>query len=89
MRWLSMACNFFKELYTADYGVHPQELLNLFEPKISGETNEALCNDFSEKEISDALFQIGPLKAPGSDGFPARFFQKNWEVTKSDVVTGV
>ena len=31
-----------------------------------------------DKDISDSLFQIGPLKAPGKDGFPARFFQWNW-----------
>ena len=30
---------------------------------------------FSEEEISNALFHIGPLKAPGPDGLPARFFQ--------------
>jgi len=34
--------------------------------------------NFSDEEIGDALFQIGPLKAPGPDGFPARFFQRNW-----------
>lgn len=30
---------------------------------------------FSDQEISDGLFQIGPLKAPGPDGFPACFFR--------------
>jgi hypothetical protein len=28
-------------------------------------------------EISDALFQIGPIKAPGSDGLPTHFYQRN------------
>jgi hypothetical protein len=31
--------------------------------------NESLCKEFTEEEIGDALFQIGPLKAPGIDGF--------------------
>jgi len=35
------------------------------------------------------LFQIGPLKAPGLDGFPARFFQTNWDLLKDDVIKGV
>jgi len=26
--------------------------------------NDALCKPFTDDEISDALFQIGPLKAP-------------------------
>lgn len=51
--------------------------------------NEALTKPFSAVEISDALFQIGPLKAPGPDGFPARFYQRNWEVLKEDVIRGV
>jgi hypothetical protein len=33
----------------------------------------------------DALFQIGPLKA----GFPARFYQRNWDILKNDVITAV
>ena len=51
--------------------------------------NEALCKPFTDDEISDALFQIGPLKAPGPDGFPARFFQRNWEVLREEVIGAV
>jgi hypothetical protein len=51
--------------------------------------NEDLCREFTVEEISTALFQIGPLKAPGPDGFPARFFQRNWELLKDDVVKAV
>jgi hypothetical protein len=52
----------------------------MFEPVITYETNHDLCKSFSEEEISDALFQIGPLKALGPDGFPGQFFQKSWEL---------
>jgi hypothetical protein len=51
--------------------------------------NDSLMAPFSEKEIGDALFQIGPLKAPGPDGFPARFLQRNWGMLKEDVVAAV
>jgi hypothetical protein len=50
-------------------------VLPLVDPKISAKLNESLCKDFSEQEISDALFQVGPLKATGPDGFPVRFFK--------------
>jgi hypothetical protein len=45
--------------------------------------------EFTDEEISDALFQIGPLKAPSVDGFPARFYQRNWiNAVKLFFVTG-
>ena len=56
---------------------------------VTEEDNIKLCAPFSDKEISDALFQIGPLKAPGPDGFPARFFQKNWATLKDSVIAAV
>jgi hypothetical protein len=53
-----MATDFFKNLYHADPGVVPDELINLTEPKITPEMNECLCKEFSDEEISDALFQM-------------------------------
>jgi hypothetical protein len=51
--------------------------------------NHDLCRDFSDEEIGDALFQIGPLKAPVVDGFPARFYQRNWSTIKTQVINAV
>lgn len=84
-----IARSFFRDLYTKDESLNPGELLNMFEPKITDEMNGMLTKPFTDEEISDALFQIGPLKAPGPDGFPARFFQRNWGVLKRDVIEGV
>jgi hypothetical protein len=51
--------------------------------------NDELCKNFSIEEISDAVFQTGPIKAQGLDGFHARFYQKNWEVLRSEVIHAV
>jgi hypothetical protein len=83
---VGMATDFLKKLYMVDPGVSTTEITHLFQHCISDETNTSMCKEFYEEEISDALFQIGPLKAPGPDGFPARFFQRNWSVLKRDVV---
>ena len=67
----------------------PTEVLDTITPKVSLEMNEALCRAYTEEEISNALFQIGPLKAPGCDGFPDRFYQRNWETLKVEIVAAV
>ena len=51
--------------------------------------NDILCAPFSEEEVSGALFQIGPLKAPATDGLLARFFQRNWAVLKAEITVAV
>jgi hypothetical protein len=87
-----MVTDFFKTLYMADPEVSPEEVVNLLQLLTFRDMNESLCKDFSEEEISDVLFQIGPLKASGPDGFLARFFQHNWDVwdvVKMDVIRAV
>jgi hypothetical protein len=56
---------------------------------ITEDMNEVLCRPFTDDEISNALFQIGPLKAPGPDGLPARFFQRNWILMEEDISSAV
>lgn len=48
--------------------------------------NDFLCDEFSEKEIRDAVFQMEHNKAPGPDGFPAEFYQFFWETIKADLI---
>jgi hypothetical protein len=69
--------------------VDPEPLSSLSDELITEEMNGDLCKEFIDEEISDALFQIGPLKAPGPDGFPAHFFQRNWPTLKVDVTRAV
>lgn len=76
----AMAFDYFKVLYTVDNQVSPEPLLNLIQPNVTEQMNTNLCKEFTDDEIADALFQIGPIKTPGPDSFPARFFQRNWEV---------
>jgi hypothetical protein len=79
-----MATDFFQKLYTREE-TEPTALLDLFSPQVEADMNAKLCAPFLEKEISDALFQIGLLKAHGPDGFPARFLQRNWDLLREDI----
>jgi hypothetical protein len=88
-RMKEMVNEYFQELYPKDPQVSPVQVSDLFEQRITVEMNESLCKAFTDDEIGTALFQIGPLKAPGPDGFPARFFQRNWATLKEDVIKAV
>ena len=85
----AMATSYFQELFSHDPNLNPEDIVRLFEPKVSDDLNASLCREFTNKEISDALFEIVPLKAPGSDGFPARFYQRNWGIMNHDVIAAV
>jgi len=85
----AMATDFFQALYTKDTNVRPAHMVSLLDTRVNDEMNDDLCREFTDQEISDALFQIGLLKAPGPDGLPARFFQRNWGLLKDDITSAV
>lgn len=51
-------------------------------PQVIETENKLLTTDFTEAEIKEAVFQIEHYKAPGTDGFPAKFYQVFWEIIK-------
>jgi len=54
----------------------------LASPFVSAKENVDLIKPVTEKEIYDAVFQMDPHKAPGSDGFGASLYQDNWVVIR-------
>jgi hypothetical protein len=81
-----MIVGFFEDLYMVDNEVNPHLVLPHVEQKVTQFMNDDLCKDFYEKEISDAMFQMGPLKAPGPDGSRQGFIKSIGAIMKNDVV---
>jgi hypothetical protein len=46
--------------------VEPDLIIDSLQARVNNDMDISLYKDFSNEEISDALFQIGPLKAPRS-----------------------
>jgi hypothetical protein len=71
----TVTTDFYKTLYTSEGTTNMDSVLNTILVKVTTEMNGALLSPMSEQEVKEALFQMFPTKAPGSDGFPAHFFQ--------------
>jgi hypothetical protein len=81
--------NFFGNLYESE-GVHGmEEVLNTVPRRVTPLMNEEITAPYCEEEVKTALFQMYPTKAPGPDGYPAHFFQRNWELCGGEVTTSV
>ncbi|KAL9680585.1 hypothetical protein QQ045_018466 [Rhodiola kirilowii] len=77
----SLAADYFVDIFRPSYAngdIDWSQQLVCLQPVISDEMNRALLDDISEEEVRRAVFNMSPLNAPGVDGFPAFFYQKNW-----------
>ncbi|ONK78423.1 uncharacterized protein A4U43_C02F18610 [Asparagus officinalis] len=83
-----MVINFYKKLYCEeDPGAVTAVPTHHCFPNLTTYLQEAFHDNISKEEVQGAVFRMGPFKTPGPDGFPAIFFQKNWDVVESNVVS--
>nr|XP_025651861.1 uncharacterized protein LOC112747868 [Arachis hypogaea] len=53
--------------------------------RLTKDMNRELMKEVSDKEIKEATFSLGSLKAPGPDGLNSLFFQKHWGIIEKEV----
>ncbi|XP_008245663.1 PREDICTED: uncharacterized protein LOC103343804 [Prunus mume] len=74
--------NYFTNLFSSDGPRDWGNILDAIPQLVSPEINRNLVAPFLEMEIQEAVDQLGALKAPGPDGFPALFYQRYWLIAK-------
>nr|GEV83709.1 hypothetical protein [Tanacetum cinerariifolium] len=75
-----------------DYTMALEDEENLLLQKTKKIDNQEACKiiiEVSNEEIKDTMFDTDDKKAPGPDGFTAKFFKKSWEVIGKDVYKDV
>jgi hypothetical protein len=81
-----MAHHFYEDLFTSEPGLAMDPVLDAIPSKVDDRMNEDLCKTYSNEEINDAMFQMGPTKAPGPGGFMSMFYQVHWDLIRTRYV---
>ncbi|KAH7836970.1 hypothetical protein Vadar_007995 [Vaccinium darrowii] len=81
--------DYFQNLYKEPSRRDFEDIISLIDPSISASCNANLVRSISMEEVQSAIFQLGALKAPGSDGFPGLFYQNYWEIVGTDVFKAI
>ncbi|KAA3466349.1 reverse transcriptase [Gossypium australe] len=73
------AVKYFEKLYGENPNPIPDIPSNIF-PSLKEQDIDFLKKPVLNEEIKKALFDMAPLKAPGSDGYHAHSFQSQWDL---------
>lgn len=76
--------DYFQKLYAADHQPRGTFITGKF-PLLTAPVFGKLSSRYTKEEVLCALKAMGPLKAPGPDGFPAIFYQQAWEIVGNDI----
>ena len=70
--------NYYNSLFTSANPRAIEESTSVVERKVTPAMASKLLNAFTMEEVAAVVNQMGPLKAPGSDGYTVGFYQQHW-----------
>jgi hypothetical protein len=77
---------YYQDLFSKLSGNWEWVQTTLTYPSLDLDVLERLACPIENGEIKKALFGIGPWKAPGPDGYPAGFYQQDWNIVGNSII---
>ena len=78
--------SYFEKLFTTTNSQVFEDSLTKVKKLITDQTNDFLTGPATESEVRAVLFLMHLEKSPGPDGMTALFFQKAWDIIKTDLL---
>ncbi|XP_056842911.1 uncharacterized protein LOC130495527 [Raphanus sativus] len=85
----SVISAYFNNIFSSNGNHDFSRLDSLLSCKVTDEMNQHLTGIPSDSEIREAAFSINGGKAPGPDGFSAKFYHAYWHIIGPDVTRDV
>ena len=82
----NVAVNFYHMLFSEDRAHRDVLNVDVSYPMLTEGVISNMNIDVKEVEVETALKSMGPLKAPGPDGFNPLFFQAQWKQVSGNVI---
>jgi len=81
----------FGELYTTSLvsTLQGSPLSTQWQPRLTEEENISISGEVNVEEIKQALWSLKAVKAPGSNGLHAGFYQRFWLIVGNSVIEKV
>ena len=70
----SMMIGYYSKLFTTSESSNIEEVVQFTKRVVTDKMNSGLIGNLSKEEVTIALKQMAPLKAPKPDGMPSIFF---------------
>lgn len=85
-RMVNLVERFYSNLYQEENMNHVQLHFDVGYPVIEERSRLRIGRDIEAYEVKEAVFAMGPLKAPGPDGLNPLFFQSQWNIIGNSVI---
>lgn len=82
-----IAQDYFQEMFKSSNPTRMDDIYQELQTKVTDEMNYMLTELVTDQEVKDALFLIGPVRAPEPDGITSAFYQQFWRDIGEDVCT--